>query len=174
MATALRLPILKIKFPTLRESVVLALFAALMVALQVALAALPNIEFVSLLIILLTHRMGLKSLWSIYVFAIVEALLYPSGTWIISYFYVWTILAVAVAIIRKNGNVLLYAIIAAFFGILFGTLCSVPSFIIGGFGYGVSWIISGLSFDLMHCVSNLVTVGLLFLPLDRALARILK
>ena len=170
----MRLPTLKTKIPTLRESAVLALFAALMVAFQVALSVLPNIELVSLLVILLTHRMGLKSLWSIYAFAIVEALLYPSGTWIISYFYVWTVLAVVVTIIRKNGNALLYAIVAAFFGILFGMLCSVPSFIIGGFGYGISWIISGLSFDLIHCVSNLVTVGLLFLPLDRVLARILK
>lgn len=167
-------PILKTKLPTLRESIVLALFAALMVALQVALAVLPNIELVSLLVILLTHRMGLKSLWSIYAFAIVEALLYPSGTWIISYFYVWTILAIIVFFVRENGNALFYAIIAAVFGILFGTLCSIPSFIIGGFGYGVSWIVSGLSFDLIHCVSNLVTVGLLFLPLDRVLARIFK
>ena len=170
----MKLPTLKTKLPSLRESIVLALFAALMVALQVALAALPNIEFVSLLVILLTHRMGLKSLWSIYAFAVVEALIYPQGTWIISYFYVWTILALAVFMLRKNGNALLYAIMAAVFGILFGVLCSVPSFIIGGFGYGVSWIISGLSFDVIHCVGNAVSVGLLFFPLDRALSRMLK
>lgn len=145
-----------------------------MVALQVALAALPNIELVTLLIILLTHRIGLKSLWSIYTFAMVEALIYPSGTWIISYFYVWTVLAVTVFLLRKNGGAVLYTIVAALFGILFGTLCSISSFVIGGFGYGVSWIISGLGYDVLHCFGNLVSVALLFYPLDRALSKIMR
>ena len=159
---------------SLRETVVLALFAALFIISKEALAALPNIEVVSLLIILLTHHVGLKALWSVYTFVAVQLLIYPSGVWMISYLYVWAILVFAVCLLRRFGNPLLYTIIAGVFGILFGVLCSVPAFFIGGFGYGVSWIISGLSFDLTHCIGNILTTALLFYPLDKAMQKALK
>ena len=163
-----------VKLPTLREGVVLALFAALMIVSKEALAFLPNVEIVTLIIILITHNMGAKSLYAVYVFCIVQALIYPSGTWIISYFYVWAILVFAVLALRKSANTLVYTVLAALFGVLFGVLSSIPNFLIGGFGYGVSWIISGLSFDLVHCAGNAVTVLLLFAPLNKVLKKTLK
>ena len=55
----------------LRELTALAVFAALMIALQVALAGLPNIEMVTLLIILATVHLGHKALLSVAVFVLV-------------------------------------------------------------------------------------------------------
>ncbi len=168
----LRIP--SVKLPTPREGILLALFSALMIVSKEALAFLPNIEIVTLMIILITHNIGAKSLWSVYVFVIVQALIYPSGTWIISYFYVWAILVLVVLAVRRFANTAIYTVIAALFGILFGVLCSVPSFFIGGFGYGISWIISGLSYDLVHCIGNALSVAILFYPLDKALKKVLK
>ncbi len=170
----MKLHIRSAKLPTLREGVLLALFAALMIVSKEVLAFLPNVEIVTLLIILITHNIGAKSLWSVYVFCIVQTLLYPPGTWVISYFYVWAILVFAVLALKKYSGTLVYTVLAALFGISFGVLSSVPNFIIGGFGYGVSWIISGLSFDLVHCAGNAVSVFLLFAPLDKVLKKVLK
>lgn len=167
-------PIQRAKKNTLREIIVLALFAALLLISKEALAALPNIEVVTLFIILLTHNIGLKALWSVYTFVAVQLLLYPSGVWMISYLYVWAILVFIICALRRYGNAVLYTIIAGIFGILFGVLCSIPSFFIGGFGYGMAWIVRGLSFDVIHCVGNIATVALLFYPLNNVIQKIIK
>ncbi len=162
-------PIRGAKLPNLRETVLLSLFAALMLVSKEALAALPNIELVTVLIILLTDKLGLKSLWSVYIFVGVQFLIYPSGIWLVSYTYVWAILVFVVYAIRRFGNLMLYTIVAGLFGILFGVLCSPPAFFVGGFGYGVSWIVTGLTFDVIHSIGNILTTALLFYPLHKAL-----
>ena len=68
------------------------MLTALLLVSQVALAFLPNIEVVSLLIIIYTLFFKRKTLYIIYLFALLEGLLYGFGTWWIMYLYVWTIL----------------------------------------------------------------------------------
>ncbi len=156
----------------LREIVVFAFFAALLLVSKEVLAALPNIEIVSLLIILIAHNYGVKALLPVYTFVAVELLLYPSGVWMIAYLYIWAILVFIICAVRKYGNAILYTIIAGIFGILFGVLSSIPSFFIGGFGYGVSFIVSGLSFDVLHAVGNVLTTAVLFYPLNKVMEKI--
>ncbi len=148
------------------------MFAALMIVLKEVMGFLPNLHPVTLIIILLAHWFGLYSLLPIYVFVIVEGFLYGFHIWWICYLYVWAILAVIITAIRKNGSTVVYTIVAAIYGILFGTLCSIPYFITGGFGYGMGWIISGLGYDIIHMIGNAVSVTLLFRPLSKVLERI--
>ena len=61
---------------TVRELVFLALCTAAMFVSQVALSFLPNIELVSLLVIVYTHAFRRKVLYILYVFALLEGLLY--------------------------------------------------------------------------------------------------
>ena len=160
---------------SLRETVVLALFSALFIVSKEVLAALPNIEIVTLLIILLTHHLGIKALLSVYTFVVAQMLIYPVDIiWGVAYLYVWALLVLAVCAVRRYGNAVIYTVIAGIFGILFGVLCSIPAFFVGGFGYGVSYIISGLSFDAVHAVGNIATTALLFYPLDKAMKKVLK
>lgn len=141
---------------------------------QVIMATLPNIELVSFLIILTTRKFGLKSLWSVYIFVILEALTYGFEIWVICYLYVWAILVFVVLIVRKHDSVILYTLISTIFGFLFGTLCSVPYFITGGIGYGVSWIISGIvsGFDIYHGVGNFLITLLLYKPVSTVFNRL--
>lgn len=136
-------------------------------------AVLPNIEVVSFLIILIARKFGLKSLLSIYVFVSLEVLYYGLQMWVIAYLYVWAVLAVITVLLRKIDSVILFSLISAIFGLLFGTLCSVPYFVTGGFGYGISWIITGVGFDLLHCFGNFVLTFLLYKPLTRVLDKAL-
>ncbi len=157
----------------LRPLAALAVFASLMIALQVAMAQLPNIELVSLLIILATLFMGPKALLAVFTFVLVEGLVYGFHIWWINYLYVWPLLVLVVWALRRWSHPLLWAVVAGAFGLFFGTLCSIPYFLMGGIGAGVGYIIQGIPFDLIHCISNIAIVGLLFYPLEKVLARVL-
>lgn len=109
-----------------RELVGNAFLAAILVIVQVAFSFLPNIEFVSLLIILYTLVFEKRTVVIIYLFALLEGILYGFGVWWIMYLYVWTILYLLVRIFRKNNSLLLWAVLSGFFGLAFGMLCAVP------------------------------------------------
>lgn len=141
---------------------------------QVVMAPLPNIEIVSLLIILTTRKFGLKASLSVYIFVFAEFFTYGIEIWVINYLYVWAILVLIIFAIRKIENKIIYTLISAIFGLLFGILCSVPYFITGGFAGGISYIIGGLYYDLLHCGGNLVLTLLLFAPMTKALDKALK
>lgn len=141
---------------------------------QVVMSSLPNIELVSLLIILITRKFGIKALYSVYVFVGCEILTYGISEWVINYLYVWAILCLVIMTIRRIDVAVFYALISAVFGILFGTLCSIPSFIIGGIPMGISYILSGFWFDILHCSGNFILVMLLYKPLTKALNKAIK
>ncbi len=61
---------------TVKDIVICGLFAAVLLVTQVTLAALPNIELVSLLVIVYTLIFGKKTIPIIYIFALLEGLLY--------------------------------------------------------------------------------------------------
>jgi len=141
---------------------------------QVIMSQLPNIEIVTLLIILTTRKFGYKALMAVYVFVGLEILTYGISIWVINYLYVWAILCIIICFTRKIDNTYVYTFISAFYGLLFGTLCSIPYFFIGGIGFGLSNIISGLGFDLLHCAGNLVLTLVLYRPLTRIFEKVFK
>ena len=151
---------------TVKELVLTALLSALLLTSQVALAVLPNIEVVSLLVILYTLFFKKKTLYIIYIFAILEGLVYGFGTW--WFMYLWGI----TTLFKEEKNPVIWAFISGFFGLLFGTLCSVPYFIIGGVNMGLSWIAAGLMADVIHGVGNFVVTLVLFKPLYTAFQKI--
>lgn len=140
---------------------------------QVIMASLPNIELVSFLIILTARKFGLRSFLSVYIFVLLEILTYGIQVWNICYLYVWGVLVIAICLVRKIDSVIIYTLVSGIFGFLFGTLCSVPYFFIGGIGYGFSWILSGIGFDFLHGIGNLLLTALLYKPLSKALEKAL-
>lgn len=159
---------------TAQELVILALCTALILVLQIALAGLPNIEMVSLLIMLYAKTFRSKSLYIIYVFALLEGVFYGFHIWWISYLYVWTILAVAVMILHKFKSPIVWAVVAGSFGLLFGMLCAVPYLIMGGPAMALTYWISGMPFDLIHCISNFTICMLLWNPLLKLSSKFVK
>ena len=105
---------------------VLAVCTALVFALQVALAAIPNGECVTLLFILYTLYFRKRTLYIIYAFALLEGMVYGFGLWWFMYLYVWTILWAAVTLLgrRRPRPALFWAVTAAFFGLCYGLLLS--------------------------------------------------
>lgn len=150
---------------SLREMCFLALMGALMLASQVAMAALPNIHIVALLIIITTLCFSWRALFSVAVFVLLEGLIYGFGIWWISYLYAWPLLVPVVIFFRKNDSALFWAVIAGAHGLFFGAMTAIPYLFIGGWQAAVSYWISGIPFDLLHCAGNFVVTLILSNPL---------
>ena len=141
---------------------------------QVIMSQLPNIELVSLLIIVIARKFGSKSLVSVYIFVGCEILTYGLSMWVVNYLYIWAILALVVCLVRKIDSRILYTLISGIFGLLFGILCAIPYFFIGGITFTLTYIAKGLVFDIVHGIGNFVITFLLYRPVTNALEKAIK
>lgn len=163
---------MRAKCLNVREVVLFGVLGALMFALQVVMSPLPNIEPVSLLVMLFAVTFGWKALYPVYIFVVMEILFYGFSLWNVYYLYIWAILVVAAILLRKQESVLLWAILSAVYGLLFGALCGIVDVFIGGFSYAAAKWVSGIPFDVTHCIGNFVMVLLLFKPLRSLLEKL--
>lgn len=150
----------------------MALATALAFSLQIAMASLPNIEPVSLLVLLFTLHFRKKTLLMIYAFALLEGIWYGFHLWWVMYLYVWTILWGVVMALSAGGRrhgALFWAVVSGLFGLSFGFFCSFPYVALGGIQMAWSWWMAGLVFDVAHGVGNFVLALVLFYPLDRVM-----
>ena len=145
---------------------------ALTFALQVAMAPLPNIEPVSLLVMIFAVVFGWKCLYPVYIFVAMEILFYGISTWNVYYLYVWTVLALGAIVMRKTTHPLAWAMLSAVFGLFFGALCGIVDVFIGGFAYAGSKWVSGIPFDLLHCGGNFGMALIMFKPLRNLLEKL--
>ena len=82
--------------------ILFGMLGAMTFALKVAMAALPNIEPVSLTLLIYAVVFGWKALYPTYIYVIMEILYFGLGTWNICYLYVWPVLAVATCLHRSR------------------------------------------------------------------------
>lgn len=152
----------------------LALMGAFMVASQVALAALPNIHIVALLIIITTLCFSWRALFSVAIFVMLEGLIFGFGIWWISYIYIWALLVPVVILFRNNESAIIWAVIAGMHGLFFGALTAIPYLFIGGWNMAVSYWVAGIPFDLVHCAGNFVVTLVLIKPLTKLIKTLTK
>lgn len=161
-----------------REILLLGFLSAILVVVQVAKALiapfLPNIELVSLFIIVYTLVLGKRVFYIIYVFVLLEGTVFGFDIWWFSYLYIWSMLAFAVLIFRSIEKPFFWAIVSGVFGLLFGALTAIPYLFIpdGGIGLAVSYWVKGIIFDLLHCAGNVIAALLLFKPLHKLMKRL--
>ena len=157
---------------TVRQITLFGMLAAMTFGAKWVMAGLPNIEPVSLMVLLFGAVFGWKALFPVAVYVAAEVLFYGLGPWNINYLYIWPMLAVAGYLLRGVRHRLVWALVSGVFGLLFGALCAPVDVFIGGFGYAVSKWVSGIPFDLTHCVGNFVIALLLFVPLRDLLEKL--
>lgn len=150
---------------TVREITLFGMLAALTFGAKWVMAGLPNIEPVSLMVMIFGAVFGWKALFPVAVYVAAEILFYGLGPWNINYLYVWPLLASLAFLMRKMRHPLGWAILSGMFGLMFGLLCAPVDVFIGGWSYAVSKWVSGILFDLTHCAGNFVIALLLFVPL---------
>ena len=150
----------------------LALFCALMVAGKEVLRAIPNVHPVTLLLILCTCVYGRKALYPVFVFVAAEIAIYGFGIWNISYMWIWPLQVLTALPFRNERSPVFWGCFAALHGFAFGALCSVTTIFISGPKAAVAFWLAGLSFDLVHGISNGVLTALLYKPFMALLARL--
>lgn len=156
-----------------QEVAVFGVLGGLTFAAKVAMMGLPNIEPVSLLVMVFAVTFGKKALYPIYVYVLLELALFGFGLWSAAYLYVWALLALAAWLMRRMTSPLGWAVLSASFGLLFGALCTPVCLFTGGPAFALSWWLSGIPFDLTHCAGNFTLTLVLFNPLRRVFARLL-
>ena len=159
---------------TLRQIALFGVLAALTFGAKVAMSGLPNIEPVSLMVMLFAVVFGWKWLYPVYLYVLMEVLLYGINLWNINYLYIWTVLFALAMLMQRLKNPLWWALLSGVFGMAFGLLCSPVYMVIGGFDYGIRWWLSGIAFDIPHAIGNFVIALLLFVPLRMLLTRLYR
>lgn len=154
-----------------RGLVTAAFLAAVLTASKYALDFLPNIELVSLLIILYTLEYPKLVFPAVYTYLLVYGALNGFGLWWFPQLYIWAILIVLARLARQNRSVLLWALFSGIFGLCYGALYAVAHALAAGPAGGAAYWIAGIPFDLLHGAGNFIAALLLFRPLRACLQR---
>lgn len=154
------------------EIALFGVLGGLMFAFKFVMSGLPNIEPVSLLVMVYAVVFGKKCFYSIYVYVFFEILHFGIGIWNIYYLYIWAILAFIAMAFRKAQNPVIWAVISGAYGLLFGAFCAPVDIFIGGFGYAAARWVSGIPFDLLHCAGNFIIALALFVPIRKLISQL--
>ncbi|MCM1132589.1 MAG: hypothetical protein NC340_03865 [Ruminococcus flavefaciens] len=157
----------------IRQITRIALLGALLYASQVALSAIPNIEVVTLLIVIFTKNLGKEGTLACFVYVFLTAITWGFGLWWLTYLVIWPLFSLIVYRLRKTDSWAVWAIINGAFGLCFGAVFALP-YIVASPLYALNYWISGIPFDIAHCIGNFATALILGKALDTAFAKILK
>ena len=142
------------------------LMGALLVVSKQAMSGLPNIEPVTLLIILFALELPRETPGAITVFLVLQGVLYGFGLW-------WAMKGEAYdelsPLLHRMDNAFFWAVFSGLYGLCFGGLCAAVYLVAKTPAFALSWWLSGLSYDAMHGVGNFALMLLLYRPLRTAL-----
>ncbi|MBR5322702.1 MAG: hypothetical protein IKU48_04080 [Clostridia bacterium] len=158
----------------IKEIAIFGMLGSLMFASKLAMEVFPNIHLIGVFIVAITVVYRRKALYPIYIFVVVFGLFYGFNIWWVPYIYIWTVLWGAVMLLPKNmpskAVPVVYMVVCALHGFLYGTLYAPAQAIMFGFTFEqtIAWIVSGIPFDAIHGLSNLIC-GILIVPLIKAM-----
>lgn len=162
---------------------VTAMFSALLVGGKQALAILPNVEVVTLLVAVCAFVWGLSvAMPAVFVFIAVDVAIWGINTWIISYVIHWNVVALCFWLLskilkRKLSTAVFATVTAVLLTVAFGVLTSAVDTVIGFTGSGfftdfsqfftrfAAVYVAGISFYVTHVVCNAALFATAFLPL---------
>lgn len=143
---------------------------------KIMMEALPNIHLIGVLTVAFTVVYRKKAIYPIYIFVLLSGLLSGFSTWWIPYLYVWTVLWGVTMLLPKNMPKkvapVVYTAVCALHGLFYGVLYAPAQALFFGLDFKgmLSWIAAGFSFDLIHCIANLL-IGVLIVPIATLLKK---
>lgn len=145
---------------------------AVLYAAQAVFAFLPNIEIVTLLIVIFTKHTGKDGITACFVYVTLNAIFAGVGLWWATYIIVWPLFALLAYKLRNINSWIIWAIINGSFGLCFGAIFALPYIVVSP-TYALSYWISGIPYDILHCAGNFTAALLLGKPIDTAFKRII-
>ena len=148
---------------TIRETAVFGMLGGVMYASKLVLDVLPNIHLLGMFTMAFTLVYRKKALYPIYTYVLLLGIFNGFSFWWVPHLYVWTILWVITMVLPPKAPPLLYMIICAVHGFLYGVMCApAQAFFFGLDRNGtLAWIAAGIPFDLIHGVSNFFCAALI-------------
>lgn len=131
-----------------------------MYASKMIMEVAPNVHLLGVFTIAFTVVYRKKALYPIYTYVLLNGIFCGFATWWIPYLYLWAVLWGATMLLPKRIpeklRPLVYMLLCAAHGFLFGTLYAPAQALLYGLSFQkmVAWIISGLPWDFVHGVSN--------------------
>lgn len=159
---------------TIKEISIFSMLGALMYASKVIMEMIPNVHLLGVFIVAFTVVYRKKALYPIYIFVFLTGLLNGFSTWWLPYLYIWIVLWAVVMLLPqkmpKRIGPLIYMLVCAGHGFLYGTLYAPFQAIMYGLNLEgtLAWIVAGLPWDFAHGVSNFFC-GALIVPIISAL-----
>lgn len=157
----------------------IAICTALIEGCKLALSFIPNIEVVTLLCALFGYAFGWYGVISVALFVCIEPLIWGFGSWIISYFIYWPLVAIVFMFFSKLKlrNRLLFTVTAVILTIFFGALSAVvdvlvyskPSNFIRVFP---EYYLRGIAFYIIQVTCNMLLFPIAFIPLSDTLVKL--
>lgn len=155
-----------------RRAALFGLLGGLLFAAKMAMAPLPNIEPVSLLVMLYAVCFGRRGLYAVYTYVLLEYAVWGLRPWSVCYLYVWLILFCLARLLRGMESPLGWAALSGLFGLGFGALCAPVYWAAGGWAAALSWWLAGIPWDLLHGAASFAIALALFSPLRKLLTRL--
>ena len=159
----------------------IAVCTALIEGCKLALAALPNVEVVTLLCALFGYVFGFYGVISVVLFVAIEPLIWGFGSWVISYFIYWPLVALIFMLLgkKKIRHRAIVTAVAVALTVFFGVLTSVVDLLfytniqalIKEFA---AYYLRGTVFYVTQIVCNLLLFAFAFTPLSKVLIKLNK
>lgn len=159
-----------------REIALFGMLGAVMYISKVLMESLPNVHLIGVFTVAVTAVYREKALYPIYIFIFLTGLLNGFSAWWLPYLYIWTVLWAVVMLLPSNlpkvQQAAIYIAVCAAHGFLYGTLYAPAQALLFGLDFKgmIAWIVSGLPWDAVHGIGNLVC-GLLIMPIISILKR---
>lgn len=141
---------------SVKEIILFAILSAILTLSQMALSFIPNIELVTLFIIIYSLIYKEKALYIVAIFVVMMGLLYGFGTWWFGYVIIWPAFSFFTCRLSKSleGKYLRMAVYSGIFGFMFGLLYTIPNIIFAGVKAGTAYYIAGIPYDIIHGTGN--------------------
>ena len=165
-----------------RSAALVGIMAATLECAKLALASIPNVEIITLLIAVYSYTFGALGVVGALVFVLIEPLIWGFGSWFITYLIYWPTLAFIFMLLGRvklksrialTGTALICTL---FFGMI-SSLVDVGLFT-GYFDrffyrFGIYYA-RGIVFYAIQLATNAVLFPLLFIPMHKMLLRVSK
>lgn len=155
---------------TVKETAIFGMLGALMYASKMIMEVAPNIHLLGVFTIAFTVVYQKKALYPIYTYVLLNGMFSGFATWWIPYLYLWFVLWGITMLLPqkmpKKVKPIVYMIINACHGFLFGTLYAPAQALLYGLSFDsmIAWIVAGLPWDFIHGISNFFC-GILIVPI---------
>lgn len=162
-----------------KRLVAVGISAATLSCGKLALSMIPNVEIVTLLTALYGYVFGVWGLFASLIFVTVEPLMYGFGTWVLTYYLYWPLVAFVFMLlgrahVRGRVTLTLAAILLTLWFGVFSSLVDVGLFS-GSYDrffyrFGIYYL-RGIPFYLTQIACNMILFPILFRPMSNVLKR---